>query len=92
LPRVRAIVWFNWNLSQKEQWAIETSAAAQAAFAESVASVDYATNTVTDTPTPSPTATPLPTATLMPFPATLADGCRWQLVFHGLTFAVECIL
>ncbi len=40
-PRVKALVWFNWNADGMD-WAIESSPSAQAAFAKSIASDYYA--------------------------------------------------
>ena len=42
-PRVRALVWFNWNTDGMD-WVIETSSPAQTAFATGIASPHYATN------------------------------------------------
>ena len=39
-PRIRAIVWFNWNADHMD-WVIETSASSQAAFAKGIASSYY---------------------------------------------------
>jgi hypothetical protein len=36
-PRVRALVWFDWN-AEGMDWAIETSPAARAAFADAIGS------------------------------------------------------
>jgi glycosyl hydrolase family 26 len=45
-PQVDALVWFNWNIpseasDERLQWPIESSPAAQAAFAAAIASPDY---------------------------------------------------
>ena len=42
-PKVKALVWFNWNADGMD-WVIESSAAAQAAFAKGMASDYYARN------------------------------------------------
>jgi hypothetical protein len=42
-PRVKAIVWFNWN-DDGMDWVIESSPEAQIAFAESVATIYYMDN------------------------------------------------
>jgi hypothetical protein len=42
-PNVKALVWFNWN-DQGTDWVIETSPAAQQAFADGIASAYYAGN------------------------------------------------
>lgn len=42
-PKIQAVVWFNWNVRGID-WAIESSADAQKAFAESIASRYYAKN------------------------------------------------
>jgi hypothetical protein len=48
-PRIKAFVWFNWS-SDGEDWIIESSPAAQAAFAAGIAGPYYAQNTFTDLP------------------------------------------
>lgn len=48
-PRVKAFVWFNWN-SDGEDWTIETSPAAQAAFSAGIALPYYAANTFATLP------------------------------------------
>jgi hypothetical protein len=42
-PKIKAVVWFNWNVRGID-WAIESSADAQKAFAEGIASQYYAKN------------------------------------------------
>lgn len=42
-PRIQALLWFNWN-DVNMDWVIETSPAAQAAFADGIASSYYAAN------------------------------------------------
>lgn len=42
-PRVKAVIWFNWN-HRNMDWTIESSPAAQQAFAESIASNYYVVN------------------------------------------------
>jgi len=42
-PRVRALVWFDWN-AEGMDWVIESSASAQAAFASAIADPRYTTN------------------------------------------------
>jgi hypothetical protein len=42
-PRIRAFLWFNWN-DRGRKWPIETSSAAQEAFASAIASPYYAPN------------------------------------------------
>jgi hypothetical protein len=55
-PGVKGVVW--WNKSDENMdWPIETSAAAQTAFAQSIASSYYAPNrfsTITASPIPPP--------------------------------------
>jgi hypothetical protein len=44
-PKVKAVVWFNWDNDEAGiDWPIETSAVSKAAFARSIASGYYATN------------------------------------------------
>lgn len=42
-PQVKAVLWFNWEVREAD-WPIESSARAQAAFAESIGSLYYAEN------------------------------------------------
>jgi hypothetical protein len=42
-PEIKAVIWFNWNVDDTD-WVIESSPAAQRAFAESISSRYYATN------------------------------------------------
>lgn len=42
-PRIKAVVWFNWNDDDMD-WVIESSPLGQAAFAEAIAAPYYATN------------------------------------------------
>ena len=42
-PRIKALVWFNWNADSMD-WVIETSNSAQTAFAQGIASPYYASN------------------------------------------------
>jgi hypothetical protein len=81
-PRIKAIVWFNWNIYEGSgvmDWVIETSSSAKTAFAQGIQSQVYAANTFANMPAgkipplspvnPSPTSTPAgPTATLPPSP------------------------
>lgn len=46
-PEVKAVLWFNWNVRGTD-WPIESSPAAQEAFAESIASSYYASNAYRD--------------------------------------------
>jgi hypothetical protein len=43
-PAIKAILWFNWNADAGSSFVIESSAAAQAAFAAGIASSAYAAN------------------------------------------------
>ena len=47
-PRVKAVLWFNWNHEESNgtmDWVIESSASARAAFAAGISSPYYAANT-----------------------------------------------
>ena len=46
-PRIKAVVWFNWNLDGMD-WAIESSPASQQAFAENIASNYFVANEFSD--------------------------------------------
>jgi len=66
-PRVKALVWFNWNIledGRRRDWQIETSPESEAAFAESIASPYYAPPDYGDlpplTPVPADPAAALP--------------------------------
>lgn len=51
-PRIRAVSWFNWNIIEggvRKDWQIESSPAAQAAFAKAVQSSSYVANGFTAT-------------------------------------------
>ncbi len=72
-PRIKAVVWWNWNTGYN--FLIESSAKAQSAFATSIASDNYAANNFADiTISPilpdmggiAPTATTTPIATVIP--------------------------
>lgn len=55
-PRVRALVWFNWNV-QGLHWVIDSSAKAEAAFRKGIKSSRYLTNrfaNLPDGPIPAP--------------------------------------
>ena len=44
-PRMKAVVWMNWNIDDPSlSWPIESSGESQAAFAEAIASSTYASN------------------------------------------------
>ena len=43
-PKIKAVVWFNWNADPGSTYVIESSAQAKSAFASSIASSYYATN------------------------------------------------
>jgi hypothetical protein len=49
-PAIRAIVWFNWNADPSSSFVIESSSAAQSAFASGIASPVYAANDFTSLP------------------------------------------
>jgi mannan endo-1,4-beta-mannosidase len=50
-PRVKAVVWFNWNCGKAAYtYPIESSPTGQAAFRQSIASTYYATNTFSSLP------------------------------------------
>ena len=53
-PQVKAVVWFNWNIPTEQgeawDWPIESSPTAQAAFANAIASPNYAGNEFGDLP------------------------------------------
>jgi hypothetical protein len=60
-PGVKAIVWFNWNVRDID-WAIESSPAAQKAFAQAIASNYYDKNRFADLDvSPIPPADKVPT-------------------------------
>jgi hypothetical protein len=49
-PKIKAVVWFNWNIlpeesSTRKEWPIETSASARESFANTIGSPFYASNT-----------------------------------------------
>ena len=53
-PRIEAVLWFNWN-TEGMQWTIESSSAAQAAFAAAIAAPYYSAdryNTISAAPIP----------------------------------------
>jgi len=71
-PAIKAVVWFNWNADAGSTFVIESSAAAQAAFAAGIASTAYPANSFASLPAgtkigplmPSvATATPAPSRT-----------------------------
>ncbi|HET9592977.1 MAG TPA: hypothetical protein VFP17_08675, partial [Solirubrobacterales bacterium] len=46
-PRVKAVVWFNWNITENGtewDWPIESSSATTAAFSNAISSPYYASN------------------------------------------------
>ena len=45
--RIKAVLWFNWNADDMD-WTIESSPAAQAAFAKGIASRVYSSNDFRD--------------------------------------------
>lgn len=56
-PQVKAIVWFNWAENASASFPIESSSAAQQAFAQAIAAPAYATNqyaALTTSPIPAP--------------------------------------
>ena len=80
-PGIRAVVWFNWDCDPGSTYDIESSPAAQAAFASGINSGYYTANNYANlntspippptlpaisTASPTPTATPLPTLTPTP--------------------------
>jgi hypothetical protein len=63
-PKIKAAVWFNWNIKDEESglrwdWPIESSSSATSAFAESISWPYYATNTYGSLP-PLTKIQPLP--------------------------------
>jgi hypothetical protein len=61
-PSIRALVWFNWNITEEGrewEWPIESSASSQSAFASGIASSYYAANSFSE-PTPLAPILPLP--------------------------------
>jgi hypothetical protein len=59
-PKVKALVWFNWNV-QGMDWVIESSQSAQTAFAKGIASTYYAQNQFGDL-----SASPIPPLDQLP--------------------------
>jgi hypothetical protein len=55
-PRVKALVWFDWN-ADGHDWVIESSATSQAAFANGISAPMYAANEFANLP-PGPIAAP----------------------------------
>ncbi len=66
-PKIKAVVWFNWNIRGMD-WAIESSDAAQQAFAESIASPYYAKNRFSQLD-----ISPIPPADRVPMPVPWHD-------------------
>lgn len=55
-PKIRGILWFNWN-ADGEDWVIETSTTAQSAFKSAIANMIYTTNSygqLSQSPIPPP--------------------------------------
>ncbi|MCL4384577.1 hypothetical protein M1116_03925 [Patescibacteria group bacterium] len=83
-PRIKAVVWFNWNSDSGSSYVIESTSTAQNALASAIASSYFATNTFgslnqspipiisvalpTATATPGPTVAVSPTTTPQPQP------------------------
>ncbi len=92
-PRVKAVVWFNWN-KNGSNWTIESSPSAQTAFHDAIASPYYLPNNfaalnvspipepeflLNGTPSPSPTATSTVTPTNTPAAGGILVGhVAWQ--------------
>ena len=52
-PRIKAVVWFNWNCyegSGSMDWAIESSSSAQSAFSSGIRSTYYSANDFSNLP------------------------------------------
>jgi beta-mannanase len=78
-PAIKAAVWFNWNADGPDKaYVIESSAAAQAAFAAGIGSPYYATNDFGNLPAGSkvwPITSPtIPTSTIVPSTTTTATA------------------
>jgi mannan endo-1,4-beta-mannosidase len=87
-PAVKALVWFNWNVSDPTiDWPIESTSAMQSAFRSGISSSYYASNKYADLPsgpirapasssaaTPPPTTAPTPQPTPTPKPTAPATG------------------
>jgi hypothetical protein len=61
-PKVKAVLWFNWNVPEnggRMDWQIESSASAQAAFAKGISSPYYSTDTY---------GSPMPLTRIQPLP------------------------
>jgi len=62
-PKIKAVNWFNWNISEEGQprwdWPVESSSASQASFANAISSPYYASNTFKELPPLTPIK-PLP--------------------------------
>ena len=71
-PKVKAVVWFNWNIRGTD-WVIESSPAAQSAFAESVASRYYTENKYSELK-----ISPIPPADQVP------GFSGWDYIFPGI--------
>lgn len=75
-PKIKALLWFNWNSDAGSSYVIESTLAAQHAFAHGISLPYYATNTfgnISTSPIPplggiatTSTATPTPTPTATP--------------------------
>ena len=49
-PRIKAVVWFNWNAHPGRTWTVDSSQASLEAFRENVALPLYATDSFRDLP------------------------------------------
>jgi beta-mannanase len=92
-PRIKAVVWFNWNCyegSGEMDWIIESSSSAQNAFASGIQSPIYAANNFANLPAgkvqpltgvqstpPPPAATPVSGDNLILNPSYEATGSSW---------------
>jgi beta-mannanase len=61
MPRIKAMVWFNWNITENggtHDWHIESSSSAQSAFSKAISSPYYTTNTYGSLPALTKVPTP----------------------------------
>jgi hypothetical protein len=61
MPAIKALVWFNWNITEQggtHDWQIESSASAQTAFAHAISSPYYAANNYGNLPALRPVPAP----------------------------------
>jgi hypothetical protein len=89
-PKIKAILWFNWNSDAGSSWAIESSTVSQQAFASAIGTAYYATNSfanlangkvvpLTTGVISSPIPSPSPVASANPSPTPSFDSIPPQL-------------